>query len=740
MRIAIEDAVRGQRAADSLGTGGPVEIWGGVECTVARVGDDFRDLLVDTGHHDRPEDLDAIAALGIRTLRHPLLWEHVAPHRAEDRNWHWYDDRLARLTKLGITPIAGLLHHGSGPRYTNLLDPEFPELLANYAEAVSRRYPNIEWFTPVNEPVTTARFSCLYGLWYPHRKDDKSFLLALFNECYATALAMARIRAITPTARLVQTEDIGKTFSTPLLRYQADYQNERRWLSLDLLCGRVDRSHSWFGSFQAAGVPDARLQEMVERSCPPDIIGVNYYLTTDRFIDQRRNRYPQCNWGGNGVHAYADIEATRVARADLAIGVTARLREAWRRYCLPLAITEVHNGCTREEQLRWLAEVHDSAVELRRDGVDLRAIAPWAVVGSVDWHAMLTRRDGHYECGLFDGRQRLRPTALARATAALVSAGTFDHPVLDGLGWWRRDLRYYRKPRVAAPERSAAKRRLLITGATGTLGGAFSRICELRGLAHTLTSRADLDITDAASVAAALDRHRPWAVINAAGYVRVADAEREPGRCFRENTEGPAVAAVACAERGIPFVSFSTDLVFDGRLGRPYVETDTLCPTGVYGASKAAAEQRIVALCPKALILRTSAFFGPWDPHNFVYHTLCALAAGGEFPAGIDTVVSPTYVPDLVNASLDLLIDGETGVWHLANDGAVSWGELARRVAQRGGFDPARIVIDGTDRAATSTALHSTRGRVMPTLESALKRFFREAEQRWAPAPAQPSR
>src|SRR5829696_4565217 len=141
----------------------PVELWGGIECSVVRIGDEFRDQSRETGHRDRPEDLDAIAALGIRTLRHPLLWEHVAPERPDARNWHWYDDRLAKLGKLGITPIAGLLHHGSGPHYTNLLDPEFPGLLADYAEAVARRYPGFEWFTPVNEPVTTARCSCLYG-------------------------------------------------------------------------------------------------------------------------------------------------------------------------------------------------------------------------------------------------------------------------------------------------------------------------------------------------------------------------------------------------------------------------------------------------------------------------------------------------------------------------------------------------------------------------------------------------
>jgi dTDP-4-dehydrorhamnose reductase len=284
------------------------------------------------------------------------------------------------------------------------------------------------------------------------------------------------------------------------------------------------------------------------------------------------------------------------------------------------------------------------------------------------------------------------------------------------------------------------RRPLLITGATGTLGRAFARICDLRGLDHRLTSRAELDIAETASIEAALERIRPWAVINTAGYVRVADAEREPERCFRENTEGAANLALACARSGIPLVTFSSDLVFDGRLGRAYVESDLPCPTCVYGASKLEAERLVAAACPDALILRTSAFFGPWDPHNFVYHTLRALAVGDQWQAASDSVITPTYVPDLVNASLDLLIDGETGIWHLANQGAVSWGELARLVAERGRFDPDRVVLHGIDRVRTSTALGSARGFMLPTLDSALDRFFRESEQAWASGHARPSR
>src|SRR4030088_728525 len=206
-----------------------IEIWGGLECTVARIGDSFRNQIAETGHIERLSDLDAIAALGIRTLRYPILWETISPDDPDRSDWRWHDERLGRLRDLGVAPVAGLIHHGSGPHYTNLLDPALPELLARHAERVACRYPWISMFTPVNEPLTTARFSGLYGHWYPHGKDMRTFLRTLINQCRAVVLCMRAIRRVTPDARLVQTEDLGKTFSTPLLQYQADHENERRW-------------------------------------------------------------------------------------------------------------------------------------------------------------------------------------------------------------------------------------------------------------------------------------------------------------------------------------------------------------------------------------------------------------------------------------------------------------------------------------------------------------------------------
>ena len=703
----------------------PLELWGGAECTIVRIGDKWRDQAEETGHRARPGDIERIAALGIRRLRFPILWETVAPERPDRLDFAWTDERLEALRKRGIAVVGGLLHHGSGPRYTDLLDPDFPRKLGDYAARVAERYPWIDMWTPVNEPLTTARFSALYGHWYPHRRDYPSFLRALANQCLGTLEAMRAIRSVNPGARLVQTEDLGKTFSTGPLRYQAAHENERRWLSLDLLCGQVTPRHNWHGILFGAGIGWAELEALQSGEAAPNIIGINHYLTSERFLDHRLHLYPGQEFGGNGRHTYVDAEAVRVKRLEDDTGLAPRLREAWERYRIPLAITEVHHGCSRDEQLRWFAEVWRTTRELRAEGVDLRAVTPWSLFGNVDWRSLLTRREYVHDVGAYDVRgPEPRPTIIAAAAKAYAAAEDFDHPVLDLPGWWRRPARLY-PWNGGCKDLGSDGRRLLITGATGTLGQAFARICEHRGLPLCLTARAELDICDPASVREALKRHRPWAVINTAGFVRVADAERERDACFAWNASGPENLAHACKAAGIPLVTFSSDLAFDGRLGRPYAENDPVSPACTYGESKAEAERRALAAGGRTLMIRTAAFFGLWDAHNFAWKVLAALGRGEPIEACPDTFISPTFVPDLCHATLDLLIDGETGIWHLANQGAVSWHDFARRVAAGAGYDPDAI------RAAPagelrSTVLTSNRGALLRPFERALEAWLEE--------------
>lgn len=714
-------------------------LWGGLECTVARINNGFRNQIKETGHHTRPADLDLIAALGLRTLRYPVLLETISPDHPERQEWAWHDQRLGRLRVLGISPIAGLVHHGSGPAYTSLVDPAFPAIVAAHAGQVAQRYPWINHYTPINEPLTTARFSGLYGVWYPHGRDVGIFLRALVNQCRAVVLSMQAIRRINPAAQLIQTEDLGKAFSTPLMKYQADYENERRWLGFDLLCGRLDCQHPWHETFLRSEISERELAFFTEAPCPPDIIGINHYLTSERFLDHRLAMYPDFHQNTTASHCYVDVEAVRIDLPASEIGPEARLREAWQRYGLPIAVTEAHHGCSRDEQLRWLMEVWKAAQRLRAEGVDIRAVTVWSLLGAVDWNSLLMHKNGFYEPGVFDVRSDPpRPTVLAAATASLAATGEFEHPVLDRAGWWKREERFYRpRPGNGRLRVAGAPRRLLITGATGTLGQAFSRICSLRGLDHVLLTRCDLDIADAASINAALRTYQPWAVINAAGYVRVAEAEHNAAHCFRENTDGAALLAEACARLDTAYISFSSDLVFNGALGRAYTESDAVDPLGVYGRSKAEGEQRILAAYSRALVIRTSAFFGPWDIYNFAYATLHRLAHGRRVQASAAPAVSPTYVPDLVHAALDLLIDGASGIWHLANRGHVSWHGFARMLAEAAGLDAGAVAVDDADAQPTVTVLSSERGIVMPTLEHGIDRFLHDSRENWRAAVGQ---
>ena len=222
------------------------------------------------------------------------------------------------------------------------------------------------------------------------------------------------------------------------------------------------------------------------------------------------------------------------------------------------------------------------------------------------------------------------------------------------------------------------------------------------------------------------------AVVNTAGFVRVDDAEHDP-RQWRENVTGPVELARACARHGVRLLSFSSDLVFDGGKSQPYVEGDEAQPLNAYGRAKRAAEMQVLASCPSALMVRTAAFFGPWDAYNFVTLGLQALQRGEHWPAAHDQWVSPTYVPDLVHATLDLLVDGESGIWHLANRGAVTWSSLAAMAAEAAKLD-ARLVravpaasLGHVAVRPRFSALGSERGLLMPTLEEGIVSYVAEA-------------
>ncbi|RYY96313.1 MAG: glycosyl hydrolase family protein, partial [Chitinophagaceae bacterium] len=552
-----------------------ISIWAGMECTINRVGTNYFDQSEYSGHYERgPQDIELVHSLGIRTLRYPVLWERQQPERGTTPDLSFAQRNLERMRELGMEPIVGLVHHGSGPAWVNFFDGSFEEGLAHYAQQVAEAFPWVEYYTPVNEPLTTARFCGLYGHWYPHATDYNSFFRILLSECKATVLAMAAIRTVNPEAKLIGTEDLGKCHSTPLLHYQAEFENERRWLSYELLCGTLTPEKRMYGFMLEAGIPEAELRWFLEHPCPPAIAGFNYYLTSERFLDERLEKYPKAFHGGNGRHDYADIHTVHVPMQGRACGPAQLLKEAWERLRVPLAITECHLHSTREDQIRWFHSMWKTVREVRAGGVDIRAITAWAVFGLHGWNKLVTEPWGTYEPGVFSlATGTPRPTALAHLLRSLTHAATCDHPVLAGDGWWERpDRPLYGSRKVVRMRRHGKRscRPLLVLGKTGTLGSAFGKLCAARHIHCLLLGRGDIDLEQPASIERVLDELQPWAVVNAAGFVDVDGAEDAEERCLQVNAEGPALLAAACATRGIRFLSYSSDLVFDGRRREPY--------------------------------------------------------------------------------------------------------------------------------------------------------------------------
>lgn len=701
-------------------------IWGGIECTINRVGNLFFDQLEIGGFYNR-QDINEIIKLGIKALRFPLLWEKHQPIKHGAIDWNWATGQLETLQANNIVPIVGLVHHGSGPSYTNLLQNDFPELLAAYAEKAATQFPWIEYYTPVNEPLTTARFSGLYGIWYPHKKNDVSFIKILLNELKGVVLSMQAIRKINPAAKLVQTEDLGKTYSTPLLSYQANFENIRRWLTYDILCGKVNKQHELWGYLMRLGIDEAALQFFLDNPCKPDIIGVNHYLTSERYLDEDIEQYPLETHGGNTLHQYADVEAIRV-NIGQPHGLEVLLKEVWERYNIPLAITEVHLHCSREEQMRWFKKVVDTAKKLSAENVDIKAVTAWALLGSFGWNRLLTITPMEYETGAFDisaGQPRI--TALGELIKSTGRQEETKGFLLDSLGWWQRSSRFFKKSKEEMLHLKTQGKPLLILGKTGTLGKAFSKICAQRNIHYYALGRNELDVNDKC-FDEAIKKYDPWAIINATGYVKVDEAEDDRLQCDRINAFAVRKLAIVCEQQNIKLMCFSSDLVFDGTKQSPYIETDEPNPLNVYGHSKLLAESFLKFLNPSALTIRTSAFFGPWDDYNFVSTTLSKLNNNIPVHVPDDIIVSPTYVPHLVQASLNLLIDDEKGIWHLANKGSLSWYQFAMAAAEYAGLDTS-LIIPTTSMATIAkrplfSALASEKYTLMPTLEQGLQEYF----------------
>lgn len=233
--------------------------------------------------------------------------------------------------------------------------------------------------------------------------------------------------------------------------------------------------------------------------------------------------------------------------------------------------------------------------------------------------------------------------------------------------------------------------RIVVTGAGGQLGTDVVRLASGAGRHEVLAAgSSELDVGDRDVVMAALTRARPDLILHCAAWTAVDACESDPDRAFRVNSFGCRNVAEAARHTGAHLVAVSTDYVFDGTLSRPYTEWDRPNPVSVYGLSKRAGEEEIMALLPGATIARTAWVCGPHGTN--MVKTVLRLA-GGEGPLRFvdDQRGCPTFTEDLAGMLLQLGVGRRPGLFHVTNQGATSWYGFARDVLVAAGMDPARV-------------------------------------------------
>jgi dTDP-4-dehydrorhamnose reductase len=251
---------------------------------------------------------------------------------------------------------------------------------------------------------------------------------------------------------------------------------------------------------------------------------------------------------------------------------------------------------------------------------------------------------------------------------------------------------------------------ILVTGGTGQVASALAAA---GGEAVRVAGRPGFDFDRPESLVATFRDTAPWLVVNAAAYTAVDTAEDDVEAAYRANRDGPGALAQLCAVAGIPLIHISTDYVFDGTKGTPYIETDPTGPTGVYGASKLAGEQEVLETGARVTVLRTSWVYAPTGK-NFVRTMLRVGADRDRLRVVADQKGCPTTAADLADAILAIAArlrdgwqDSYGGVFHAAGSGETTWHGLAEATFEEAGRFGVRVpVVD-----AITTADYPTKAK-----------------------------
>ncbi len=283
--------------------------------------------------------------------------------------------------------------------------------------------------------------------------------------------------------------------------------------------------------------------------------------------------------------------------------------------------------------------------------------------------------------------------------------------------------------------------RVFVTGSRGLLGAAIVREFQRGADVHAFDHQS-LDIADERAVVRAVGDVRPDVIINCAAYNEVDRAEDHAADALAVNAFGVLSLSRAARDASATLVHYGTDFVFDGETDRPYVETDTPRPLGVYGASKLLGDWFALE-APRAYVLRVESLFGRPDPAGARRGSLATIAdrirRGEDVPVFIDRTVSPSYTADIAWATRALVERGASaGLYHCVNDGAATWAEIAEVIAQEIGrplkmrpltLETAALRAPRPRYCALSPGKLASSGIVMSHWQDAVQRYLRQERE-----------
>lgn len=341
------------------------------------------------GHYEHwREDLDLARDLGVKAIRWGVPWYRVEPFPGEF-DWSWTDRVIPYLVEeLKITPILDLMHYGC-PFWLRreFASDDYPRAVAAYAGAFAKRYAGlVRWYTPLNEPIVNALFCGKKGIWPPYLRGDAGYIRIMLQLVRGIQRTVTALKEVDPGSLMVHVEATGLARAARAdLEVLAVEDQRRGFLAYDLITGRVTSDHPLFTWLLRNGAGPDELVSIRENAIPLDAIGMNFYpqWSTQQVSVDRRGRL-----------------AWRAVEQDGA-GFVQLIEDYWKRYEVPILVTETSARGPLDVRSRWLDASVAAIRHLRAEGVPVLGYTWFPLFTMIDWRYRLGRRPlEHYRLDL----------------------------------------------------------------------------------------------------------------------------------------------------------------------------------------------------------------------------------------------------------------------------------------------------------------------------------------------------